>query len=274
VALVLAANEVSASGHEYDDRTGISYEFPVRYQRLVQSGERFVYYRGRGTRSGRHQPQVYLGVGIVGEVHAATAGRLRCDILDYRPFDEPLFFRSSTGSYYEPAPARGGYYWMTGVRLIDDGVYGSIVEAASAIETESLGASGSINYQSNPEIQRRIEQYAVSVAVNIMGDQFPDLAIQEQPRNNPGFDLLIGAGSHYCEVKGTAKAAPVFLLSEGERVFSLANSENYTLVVVYGIDLEQRTHFAAIHRGGLNGQEVELKPVQWAGTLRAAHHLQ
>jgi len=45
--LILASNVATESGHSYADRTGISYEFPMVYRRQMQTGERFVYYRGR-----------------------------------------------------------------------------------------------------------------------------------------------------------------------------------------------------------------------------------
>lgn len=59
--LVLAENEATESGISCHDRTGVSYQFPKMYRRLIQPGERFVYYKGRKTLDGRRTPKVYFG---------------------------------------------------------------------------------------------------------------------------------------------------------------------------------------------------------------------
>ena len=50
--LVFAENEETESGITYEDRTGIAYQYPPMYQRMIRPGERFVYYKGRRTRGG------------------------------------------------------------------------------------------------------------------------------------------------------------------------------------------------------------------------------
>lgn len=67
--LVFASNEETESGLSYDDRAGVSYEFPRMYRRLVVPGTRFLYYRGRRKVGGGRQPQVYFGSGLVGAIH-------------------------------------------------------------------------------------------------------------------------------------------------------------------------------------------------------------
>ena len=82
VVLVTAHGEPRA-GYTYDDRTGISYEYPDgRYEAWITTGDRFVY----------HTPDFgYTGAGVIGEIRSsATAGRLVCDILDHEPWEPPV----------------------------------------------------------------------------------------------------------------------------------------------------------------------------------------
>jgi hypothetical protein len=129
-------NDDNAGRHQYADLLGHSYEYPGRYRRMIATGEPFVYYRGRTTADGRRQPQVYLGVGIVGATHDHGA-RFRCDILDYRQFIEPLPFRDSSGTYYEPAGLRRNY-WRVGVRPIDAGTFARICSAAAKVKNVGM----------------------------------------------------------------------------------------------------------------------------------------
>src|SRR4051812_15161292 len=101
--LVFAENEATESGIAYDDRTGISYQYPSRYRRLIQPGERFVYYRGRRSKAGTRIPQVYFGCGVVGNIapDGGDGGRLVCEVLDYKPFAHPISFKNPQGKYFE-----------------------------------------------------------------------------------------------------------------------------------------------------------------------------
>jgi hypothetical protein len=68
VPLVLTQNESTESGHTYADELGVEYEYPTLYTNRIRTGAPFVYYRGRRKAEGGLQPQVYLGVGVVGEI--------------------------------------------------------------------------------------------------------------------------------------------------------------------------------------------------------------
>lgn len=81
--LIFAENEESESGIRYEDRTGISYQFPAIYRKTIQPGERFIYYRGRKKRGGGRAPQVYFGVGVVGDVMSEDNGRFACRVLGH-----------------------------------------------------------------------------------------------------------------------------------------------------------------------------------------------
>lgn len=131
--LRLTVNDRTLSGHEYDDVLGERYEFPTRYQQLIQPGVRFVYYRGRRRADGRSGRQEYLGAGVVGTVERSRRdpSLLVCRIEDWCPFTEPLYFKDAEGMWYEPGGVHGGLYWRQGVREIPDDVFDHIVGDAS-----------------------------------------------------------------------------------------------------------------------------------------------
>jgi hypothetical protein len=130
--IVLAENEETESGIHYADRTGVSYQYPKRYRGLVREGERFVYYRGRKTKKNSRQPQVYFGFGLIGKTgpDSEAPGRMKCSIVDYTPFNSPLFFKSANGRHLEKGGSRRGYF-QPGVRWISDEEYDGILGAAS-----------------------------------------------------------------------------------------------------------------------------------------------
>lgn len=41
--VLVTVDGAERSGYKYDDRTGILYEYPKKYDGLIHSGERFVY---------------------------------------------------------------------------------------------------------------------------------------------------------------------------------------------------------------------------------------
>ncbi len=294
--LVLTQNEATASGHSYADVLGVSYEYPRLYQNLIRPGERFVYYRGRRRAVGGTQPQVYLGVGVVGHVHGSpTDGLLRCVVTDYEPFETPLPFKSGDAYYETPANglgARAGLHFRRGVRRIAETDYERILQHGDARGRSGIGAnaagSDSTGYAS-AETNALVDQIAIELALKTARVRFPDADVQEMPHNNPGFDIRVAiddAITRYIEVKGTLKPTPRFFLTEGERQFSIANSDTYSLWVFHNLDAETRTGVLAEHDGSVNVAAVDLLPVQYAGRLRSTrshapdaasvgtHHLQ
>ena len=271
--LILSQNEVTVEpGHDYADRTGISYEYPQRYRRVIVPGERFIYYMGRRRRSGQNGPQVYFGTGVIGEVRTSpTDGdRLECEILDYVPFEDPLFFKDFDGAYREPRAASHGGYFRDGVRVVDEVIFDAILAAATSPTSEDRAASGlvTVNY-ATAEVRDEIERYSVDVAMKELRGRYPGHPIREMPHNNPGYDIHVGDPLHplqFVEVKGTQRLDPVFFLTEGERIFSKTHSDQYQLMVVYGIDLEARTHSLKTWDGALQCL-VELEVTQWRGRL-------
>lgn len=223
--LVFAQNETTESGISYDDRTGISYQYPGRYRRVIQSGERFVYYRGRRTKDGRRMPQVYFGSGVVGKTSSDPnqPDRFTCEVLDYRAFPVPVPFKNARGEYLETGADRRGYF-QPGVRGVSEDDFRRIIEAAQTKASpvdEFVGPPGvevdrgmGPGYAS-PETIRLVEDFAVRVALGEIRRRYPGAMLQPQPRNNPGFDILIrkaGASAQpvYVEVKGTTRGYPAF----------------------------------------------------------------
>jgi hypothetical protein len=114
----------------------------------------------------------------------------------------------------------------------------------------------------------------MSVALEELRSRFPTLVAEPQPRNNPGFDILLAEsgntrsrrGEHfYIEVKGTTRRVPVFFATEGELQFSRRNANRFRLVVVYKIQLAPPSYEVYWHEGAIeDGTDFRISPVQWA----------
>jgi hypothetical protein len=274
-------NERSVADRGYEDRIGISYEYPHAYQRRVRSGDCFVYYRGgRRADSSRKTPD-YLGAGIIGEVRKSREpDRLVCETLDYTPFPQPVPFTDEAGAYLEPHSSRA--YFRQGVRHIPQSAYERILERADAgggvpsAETAVLDAATqrdarpSLWHGASQEHIVEVDAFAVRVALEELQRRFPGQAVTEQPHNNPGFDIRVGSADRpLCcvEVKGTQRPAPSFLLSEGQRRFSVENHDRFMLVVVFDIDLGSERYQLCLHEGPVDEGAFTLVPSRWAVEL-------
>ncbi len=120
------------------------------------------------------------------------------------------------------------------------------------------------------ELTRTVEEFAVKVALGELGRRYPAAAIEQQPRNNPGFDVLVKVEGDpkrtvYVEVKGTTRQAPLFFLTDGELQFSLRHADQYRLIVVHAINLNGGTWRLLWHEGAISARTgFKLKTVQWA----------
>lgn len=120
--VVLTINESTASGHKYNDKLGVSYEYPTIYRNTIQTGDQFVYYRGsRGANDERITP-AYLGTGVVGKITPSQqiSDCLVCEITNYQPFPIALPFKDSADRPFEPGGEVGGRFYQRGVRKITD----------------------------------------------------------------------------------------------------------------------------------------------------------
>jgi hypothetical protein len=112
--------------------------------------------------------------------------------------------------------------------------------------------------------------FAVRVALEELQRRFPGQAVTELPHNNPGFDIRVGSTDRplrYVEVKGTQRPAPSFLLSEGQRRFSVENHDRFMLVVVFDIDLGRERYQLYLHEGPVDERTFTLAPSRWAVEL-------
>lgn len=254
---------MARSGHEYGDRTGIEYEYPRgRYESLIQPGAQFVY----------QVPKVgYIGAGVIGEIRASTnPERLVCDILSANMFDQPVALKDPNGAYYEADPLfwKDKVYWGQGVRPLSESRLEAIVLAGGVPAT--FVADAARGGYASPAVTRAVEDYSVAVVVNELEKQYAEPVVV-MPRNHPGFDIRVGPGAspvRYVEVKGTQSTDSVFFMSDGERRFSMANADKYTLFIVSGINLKAGTHSQVSKRNGpVDGEDFELRPHQWRGRL-------
>lgn len=162
--LVFAENEDTESGIHYMDLTGVQYQYPRRmYKNLIQPGERFVYYRGRKTKTGSRIPQVYFGIGIVGDVQddPADNSRMICDILDYRRFGTPVPFKTGENYYLETGGKRKGYY-QRGVRRVTEVEFENILSLAGDLEVSEKDLEvqlGVYDQYASPVKQRSLMRY-------------------------------------------------------------------------------------------------------------------
>jgi hypothetical protein len=278
VPLVLTVNERSVTDRGYDDRIGISYEYPRAYQQRIHMGDCFVYYRGSRRADTSRQTPDYLGAGIIGQVQVSERpGRLVCETLDYTPFPQPIPFRDETGAYLEPHTSR--LYFRQGVRRIPQSIYERILERADLSDTWPSSEVPALTrqrgadyppshwYGASPDRNTEVDRFAVAVALRELQQRFPGEPVVEQPHSNPGFDIRVGSAEdpvRYVEVKGTQRQSPSFLLSEGQRQFSLENQDRFMLVVVFDIDLGQERHKVWLHGGPIDASAFTLLPYRWS----------
>jgi len=269
MAVVLAtAPGLRRSGHIYDDRTGLSYEYPTaRYRSLITSGERFVYQRPRGG---------YTGVGLIGEIGpSAEPDRSVAQILSYTPFTTEVPLRRPAGAYYESDPRfwrTDNIYWAQGVRPLAEDRLDEILAAGDAESPVTPAAASPGSLPLGPayaadDAAKQVDRYAVAVAASRLKERFPNMLVSPMPHNNPGFDIRVGDATNpvlVVEVKGTRSAEPVFFLTEAERLFSATQARIYELVVICGVDLTASSHDAEYwHSGPITQAVAELRAQEW-----------
>lgn len=169
---------------QWDDNTGEVYHFPRRYERLIPSGTRVIYYKGtmrdRGFATTRLSPNPhYFGVATIGQIYPdknSKKGDLFAFIEGFRRFDAAVEI-APNGVYLETIPpSRANNYWRDGVRAISARTYDDICrltglkpEASENIaeqldELES-GVEGnpSQRYVTTYERDRRNRQRAIAI---------------------------------------------------------------------------------------------------------------
>jgi Domain of unknown function (DUF3883) len=114
-----------------------------------------------------------------------------------------------------------------------------------------------------------LERYSRDVVIDLLKERYAGCRVDAMPTNYPGFDLLTDVAElRYVEVKATQAPVLRFLDSEGGRRFASQNDGEYTLVVVYGVDLEATSYVGVAWWRGALGSETGLEPTHWAGQLQ------
>jgi len=116
----------------------------------------------------------------------------------------------------------------------------------------------------------QLEEFAMRIAVQELGQRYPDDKVTQQPHNNFGFDILVGTLDRpiaYVRVKATQGYQPTFYISEGERQFSIDHADRYILVIVYAIHLYEETYKIALQLGRIDLNTFKLIPMHWQAKL-------
>ncbi|OBF21615.1 hypothetical protein A5725_13560 [Mycobacterium kubicae] len=278
--LVLTQNEKSAATVVYNDRLGKSYEFPTQYQKLVRPGEQFVYYRGKRSASGRIQIPHYFGAGVVGAVTPAGDELLRCEVMDYRAFNEKVPFKRD-GRYLEPG-ANGrvsrevGLHFRTGVRTIDQGTFNAIVSAAGLSPEATTKKVGTKRVEkkrpsaSGKNTKDELYDLATALANLEAKAQWPSATIFRAPAGQY-FSLIIrhsDGKTHHIAVKATEDDEPRIYLSAGEITYSDRHAANYSLWVFYAMNLRTGTGKLIKRTGRITDDDIDLRSVVHGGRLK------
>ena len=136
--IVITENDES----NWDDKTGVSYNYPPRYKGLIQPGVEVVYYKGKlkdpKFRSMRiSDQQHYFGTGRIAEITKDNNSKnYFANIVDFRLFNEPVGFKNLDGSYVEMKANLVDYNYFRGnaVRSITKEEYEAIISRSSALD--------------------------------------------------------------------------------------------------------------------------------------------
>jgi hypothetical protein len=279
VPLVLVQNERSAAAVIYDDRLGTSYEFPKKYQKLVQPGEPFVYYRGKRSATGGTQVPHYFGAGVVGAVTPTDDGRLRCEITNYRAFGKNVPFKQDD-RYLEPdangrPPKEVGLHFRTGVRTIEQKAFDHILAAAglgkeATKKAATKGVQKKASTASGKNAKDAVYELAVNLATREAKPQWPAAKIF-QALAGQHFSLIVrhpNGENHHVAVKATELGEPRIKLSSGEIAYAQAHATAYSLWVFYAIDLKDGTGKLIKRKGRITDDDIDLGAAVHGGRLK------
>jgi len=267
VPLVFVTDAPTLWESDYADIVGLQYEFPEQYRSYVRPGERFIYYRG--SRGRAHGAVGYFGNGLVGDLRpSGKPGHLIAKVHDVLLYDDVVEIKDVAGNYLETGSPRGTN-WPNGVRRISGDIFHAITGSAGA-SVRTAEAIALKWQRADPAHASAMERYAVDLTMSLLADEFGAAHVREMPVNNPGFDIevTLPSGTLHVEVKGTVLEAPAFHLSEGQRKHAELLGGRFRLVVVYQIDVNQRTHQVLSCSGPICMEKATLQPASWTGVLK------
>jgi hypothetical protein len=269
--LVLVHNDVVANPqHEWDDKEGVHYHYPAKYQSKIKTGEPFVYYRGVHRVGGKRGAAEYVGAGLVGYIwpdpNADRKSRraFYCAIEDYQRFAIPVPAKAN-GVTLEQIPADRQNLWRDGVRTLDQITYDQILQRGmetglspatapppsevSIAESDALivpaamieagsGKSGTGNYRKSKRA-KEIGDWAEKVAVRYIRERVAgctDCVHRAAMDETPGWDIDyfdVDGVLQRVEVKGTIAAAFTGIdLTANEINAAVTHGSNYWLYLV------------------------------------------
>ncbi|WP_204150074.1 DUF3883 domain-containing protein [Leptolyngbya sp. CCY15150] len=121
-------------------------------------------------------------------------------------------------------------------------------------------------YDQEADVDSETDEFAMAVSVQLLHQDYPDQPITQQPHDTLGFDILVGtvqAPIAYVNVKATPALMPTIALSEGERQFSIEQSDKFIVMVIYAINLAAHAYRVARHTGAIQPQTNVLVPTRW-----------
>ena len=173
---------------QWDDKTGVSYNYPSKYNRILAPGTKVIYYKGKLKDKKFEDVRLsndphYFGVALIGDNYLdknSSKKEYYCDILTYQPFDKSVPFKIN-GDYLEPIPeSKKSNYWRDGVREVTKETFDKILELAST--------------QFEPSIE--INDFRISLKkFGEVFDQFPDFIRDESAGEN-----FTGFSNGFCRI--------------------------------------------------------------------------
>ena len=279
--LVFTQNDVSVADIDYADVLGKVYEYPARYRKLIQPGERFVYYRGRRRADGSSQTPSYLGCGTVGKI-TEISDRFRCTIENYQEFKNPVPFKEGD-TYREPEANQRkaiGFYFQVGVRPIDQRSYDEIVAAGlGSVTMQKASVAGtakvttptsSSTSSSSRSSDENAQALALTLAIAEAKAQWPSAKIFRAPAGQH-FSLIVRqpiGENHHVAVKSTEHEEPFIQLSSADVSYANAHASAYSLWVVYAIDLQEGTAKLIKRKGRITDDDIDLQAAMHGGRLK------
>jgi len=125
---------------QLDYKTGVSYNYPSKYNRILSPGTNVIYYKGKLKDKKFEDIRLsndphYFGVAVIGNNYidkSTSKKEYYCDILNYQPFDKPVPFKIN-GKYLESIPeSKKLNYWRDEVREVTKKTFDKILELASS----------------------------------------------------------------------------------------------------------------------------------------------
>lgn len=111
-----------------------------------------------------------------------------------------------------------------------------------------------------------VEEFAMQIAIDYLKRNYPDQNIDQQPYQNPGFDILVGSEPNpicYVKLIATSKLLPTFQIPECDRQFSIDKEDQYSIIIVYSINLAEKTYKIHVYSGAIHSRAFLLTPNTW-----------